>query len=88
MSSFTQTHVRIEMSLRAKNLLCEEFPLASEDVHQEDGKWILDTMVSSMEGVGRFVVGLATEINIVDSPELSAYVKEYCKNALEHLVKK
>lgn len=85
MSSFSQTHVRLEMSLRAKNLLCEEYPLSPSEVHQENGKWILDTMVSSMEGVGRFVIGLATEIKIVDSPELSAYVKDYCKNALGHL---
>ena len=75
MSSFTQTHVKLEMSLRAKNLLCEEYPLAPSEVHQEDGKWILDTMVSSMEGVGRFVMGLADEVRVVDSPELETFVK-------------
>ena len=82
MSSFTQTHVKLEMSLRAKNLLCEEYPLAPSEVHQQDGKWILDTMVSCMEGVGRFVTGLATEVRVIDSPELSEYVKDYLTKAL------
>lgn len=82
MSSFTQTHVKLEMSLRAKNLLCEEYPLAPSEVYQEDGKWILDTMVSCMEGVGRFVTGLATEVRVIDSPELSEYVKDYLTKAL------
>lgn len=82
MSSFTQTHVKLEMSLRAKNLLFEEYPLAPSEVHQEDGKWILDTMVSCMEGVGRFVTGLATEVRVIDSPELSEYVKDYLTKAL------
>lgn len=56
MQGKTQTHVRLEMTLRAKNLLCEEFPLAEPDITEKDGKYILDTKVSKMEGVGRFVI--------------------------------
>ncbi|MCQ2147342.1 MAG: WYL domain-containing protein, partial [Bacteroidales bacterium] len=77
MQSFHQTHVRLEMTMLAKNLLCEEFPLASQEVVQEGDKWVLDTMVSAMEGVGRFVIGLAKEIKIVDSPELVDYIRSY-----------
>lgn len=83
MSSFKQSHVKLEMSLRAKNLLCEEYPLAPAEVHQEDDKWILDTMVSSMEGVGRFVVGLASDIKILESQELKDYVKDYAHKVAE-----
>lgn len=77
MQSFTQTRVRMELSMRAKNLLCEEFPLAEPDIKEVDGKYIFDTMVSRMEGVGRFVMGLAKDIKIIDSPELEAYIKEF-----------
>lgn len=77
MQGKTQTHVRLEMTLRAKNLLCEEFPLAIPDVKEEDGRFIFDSMVSRMEGVGRFVIGLAKDIKIIDSPELSEYVHNY-----------
>ena len=34
-------------------------------------------MVSGMEGVGRFVLGLAHEVKIIDSPVLEEYVKNY-----------
>ena len=80
----TQTHVRLEMSLRAKNLLCEEFPLATPDVIENDGKFIFDSMVTHMEGVGRFVIGLASDIKIIESPELEEYVKSF---AHKHLTK-
>ena len=82
MQGKTQTHVRMELTLRAKNLLCEEFPLAIPDITEEDGKFIFDTMVSKMEGVGRFVIGLAKDVKIIDSPELSEYVDNYIKSIL------
>ena len=79
------TRVKLEMTLRAKNLLCEEFPLAEPDITEKDGKYILDTKVSKMEGVGRFVIGLMGDIVILDSPELTVYVDEYIrKNMLLH----
>ena len=77
MQGKAQTHVRLEMTLRAKNLLCEEFPLAEPDITEKDGKYILDTKVSKMEGVGRFVIGLMGDIRVLDSPELERYVQEY-----------
>jgi predicted DNA-binding transcriptional regulator YafY len=82
MQSFSQTRVRLEMNLRAKDLLCEEFPLAVPDVREENGKWVLDTMVSRMEGVGRFVIGLAADIKVIDSPELEEYVRDYADKYL------
>ena len=78
-----QIHVRLEMTLRARNLLCEEFPLAAPDVTEKDGKFIFDSMVTHMEGVGRFVIGLAKEVKIVDSPELVQYVRDYTKNFVD-----
>jgi hypothetical protein len=77
MNGHTLTPIKLEMTLRAKNLLVEEFPLAEFDLTESDGKWILETQVTHMEGVGRFVIGLAKEIRIIDSPALSDYVHEY-----------
>lgn len=81
----TQTHVRLEMTLRAKNLLCEEFPLAAPDITEKDGKYIFDSMVTHMEGVGRFVIGLAADVKIVDSLELEEYVKIFLQKILQNL---
>lgn len=72
-------HVRLELTLKAKNLLCEEFPLAEPDIAQEDDKWFYDSHVCQMAGIGRFVIGLGREIKVIDSPELSKYIKEYTK---------
>ena len=82
MSSFEQTPVKLELSLRAKSLLLEEYPLAQADLKEIDGKWILDTMVSNMAGVGRFVIGLADEVKIIDSPALVEYIKAFVNNYL------
>ena len=64
----------------AKNLLVEEYPLSERDLRYKDDKWILETMVSGMEGVGRFVLGLLHEIRVVDSPSLENYINNYIKN--------
>ena len=68
----------------AKSLLVEEYPLAEMDLRHEDDKWILETMVSGMEGVGRFVLGLLNEIKIIDSPALEDYIDNYVNNFLKH----
>ena len=85
MQGKTQTHVRLEMTLRARNLLCEEFPLAIPDVTEKDGKFIFDSMVTHMEGVGRFVIGLAADVKILDSPELEEHVRSYRDRYLRNL---
>ena len=83
-SSFEQSPVKLELSLMAKSLLVEEYPLAEMDLRHEDDKWILETMVSGMEGVGRFVLGLLNEIKIIDSPALEDYIDNYVNIFLKH----
>ena len=62
----------------AYNLLCEEYPLAERDVRPlGEGRWLLDTEVAGMAGVGRFVVGLLDDIRIVEGPELTNYLHRY-----------
>lgn len=81
-SSFEQKPIKLELSMMAKNLLLEEYPLAEKDLRKEGDKWILETMVSGMEGVGRFVIGLAHEIKIVDSPALENHIRDFASNYL------
>lgn len=82
MSGYEQTPVKLELSLMAKNLLLEEYPLAQKDLKEIDGKWILETMVSNMAGVGRFVIGLADEVQVIDSPALTDYIKTFVSSYL------
>ena len=83
-SGYEQTPIKLEMSMMAKNLLIEEYPLAEQDLRKENDKWILETKVSGMEGIGRFVIGLATEIQVIDSHELSLYIKQFVANHLQN----
>ena len=85
-SGFTQTPIKLELSMMAKNLLLEEFPLADKDLKNIDGKWILETNVSGMEGVGRFVIGLASDIRILECDQLKDYIKNYTQLYLNSFV--
>ncbi len=78
MSRNESYHVRLELGILATNLLIEEYPLAERDLTQiAKDKWLLDTHVANLKGVGRFVAGLLDDIRIVDSPELEEYLREY-----------
>ena len=74
--------VTLKMTLMAKSLLIEEYPLSARDLTYEDGYWWLRTNVKSMAGVGRFYLGLSDQIEILDSPELVLYIREHVKKNL------
>lgn len=77
MAGTERYRVRLELSLRAKNLLTEEFPLAVKDIRMENDKWIYEGDVTHMAGIGRFVIGLIRDIRILESDELRSYISEY-----------
>jgi hypothetical protein len=74
--------VTLKMTLKAKNILIEEYPLASRDISFEDGSWYLRTIVKDLTGVGRFVIGLADQIQIIDSTCLKEYLKWFKRTHL------
>ena len=75
MNSSETFHITLKLGLRAMNLLVEEFPLAAPQLRKQPGnQWLLDTDVCSPEGVGRFVMGLPEDIEIINSPELKEYI--------------
>jgi hypothetical protein len=58
----------------------EEYPLAERYISQVDNDhWMLDTVVANLQGVGRFVVGLMDDIEIIDSAELKEFLVNYIK---------
>jgi len=77
MASYSPIHVSFSMTLMAYNLLLEEFPMAEKYVMMDGDRWLFDGDVAKLEGVGRFVIGLASDINIIDSPALTEYVDHY-----------
>ena len=80
--------VTLKMTLMAKNLLIEEYPLSARDLTYEDGYWWLRTTVKSMAGVGRFFMGLADQIEIVDSYQLQSYIENFVKQYFDRYLSK
>ena len=74
--------VTLRMTLMAKNLLIEEYPLSMRDISYKDGYWLLNTVVKDLAGVGRFYLGLSDQIEIIDSPKLESYVKRRVRKDL------
>ena len=67
------------------SLLVEEYPGASAMLKKQDvGRFLLKTEVCSYKGIGRFVMGLIDDIEIVDSPDFV----EYLRGKVEDLTQK
>ena len=71
--------VKLELGIMAKNLLLEEYPLAIRYISKITGRerWLLDTEVYRFEGVGRFVIGVANDVVIIESEGLKIYLREF-----------
>ena len=82
MTGETPISVKLQLSLRAKNVLVEEYPEAEKDLIPTDNDdiWMLDTQVYRMEGIGRFYMGMAGEIQIIEAEGLKEYARKYCKD--------
>lgn len=78
--------VTLRMTLMAKNLLIEEYPLSMRDISYKDGYWLLNTVVKDLAGVGRFFLGLSDQIEIIDSPKLESYVKRRVRKDLAKFI--
>ncbi len=50
-----------------------------------DNEWMLETEVCSYDGVGRFVLGLMGEIEIIDSPDFRHYIFGQVEKMMEKL---
>lgn len=78
--------VTLRMTLMAKNLLIEEYPLSMRDISYKDGCWLLNTVVKDLAGVGRFFLGLSDQIEIIDSPKLESYIKRRVRKDLAKFI--
>lgn len=78
-NSFEQIPIKLKLGLRAASLLVEEYPLGEKYISplpDDPSHFILDTWVCGYEGVGRFVLGLLDDIEIIEGDGLKAFLKE------------
>lgn len=71
--------IKLRLGLRAASLLLEEFPLAENELKAEPGEanqWILEIKVCSYEGIGRFVLGLLDDIEVLESADFKDFLQK------------
>jgi predicted DNA-binding transcriptional regulator YafY len=57
--------------------MLEEYPESRNHITQEDNQhWILDLEVVSYLGIGRFVLGLFEDIEILENEEFKDYIAQ------------
>ena len=76
MSGSPLEHVRLKLTLRAKNLLTEEYPVTGVEVTQVKRSWFWEGDVNSLEGIGRFVLGLPQDVSVEEGPRLKSWLAE------------
>lgn len=81
-SDEVQHHIILRLGRLSYNLLTEEYPAAMRYITEdkEEGKWIFDTYVCNYAGIGRFVIGLADDIDIIEGEGLKEHIREKVNN--------
>ena len=77
--------VRVQLMLDAVayNLLVDECDGSEAELtNMKDGRYMLDTEVLGLEGLGRFYIGLAAHIDIVNAPGLREWAADYARRHL------
>lgn len=75
-SGTATTNIILECTILAYNLMIEEYPLSEEHFTKQGDKYIFEAPICDFRGVGRFVLGLLDNINVIESNEFKEYLKE------------
>lgn len=68
--------VKLLLSLQAYNLLQEEFPLTKSNIKQQHERYLLEIPVADYHGIGRFVLGLPGEVDIMETKNFKEFLKK------------
>lgn len=80
-SSNKKITVKLELSMRARNLLIEEYPISEKYISETtNNKFIFNSYVCNYMGIGRFILGLMDEISIISPTGLKEYLNRRIKN--------
>lgn len=68
------TTVVLELNNLSHHLLIEEFPLATQFIRKRSGKIFFQGQVRHFKGIGRFVLGLPSDIEVVQPAAFREYL--------------
>lgn len=76
-------HIKLRLDVVAHNLMVEEYPHSIIRIKPEDeGHWILETDVANYIGIGRFILGLYDNIEILSDDGLRDYLQKKIRDML------
>lgn len=80
--------IEFKLNLRAKNLLIEEYPLSAKHITQiSPNQFLFKTLVAKYEGPGRFVLGVAEDIQLMGDDGFRQFLQlkiNKCKKSFNH----
>ncbi|WP_069658380.1 helix-turn-helix transcriptional regulator [Arcticibacter eurypsychrophilus] len=79
-------NVEVLLTLKAYNLLKEEFPLAEQFIKQEDKGYRLFVPIANFHGIGRFVLGLSGQVQVIGPEIFKKFLSEEIKKQVLTLV--
>ena len=84
MSSDTLIPVKLRLNMRAANLLREEFPLSEKMIRPfGQNHFIFSSDIRDLKGIGRFVMGLHDEIEIIEPKELILFLRRHAERIMK-----
>ena len=70
-------HVALRMGQLARNVLVEEYPAAEHCITRcDDSHWTFEADMASYLGIGRFVLGLFRDIEVLGDDRFRAYIRQ------------
>ncbi len=76
-SSEEHYNVKLRLGQLAHNLFLEEYPHGAKYLSVIDEKhWLLDIEVCDFRGLGRFVLGLYSDIDILENDAFKEYIRQ------------
>ena len=79
--------VKLRMGRLSTYILREEYPKSERYIEQEDeSHWLCELPVCSFLGIGRFVIGLMEDIEVLENDAFRQYLKERVKRMSEVII--
>ena len=81
--------VKLKLGRLSHSILLEEYPMAEAYITPADDPdhWIFSSDVASYLGIGRFVLGLYHDIEVLGNPDFVAYIYNKVKDMVEKIDK-
>ena len=78
-------HVALRMGQLARNVLVEEYPAAEACIARcDDSHWTFEADMASYLGIGRFVLGLFRDIEVLGDDRFRAYIRQEVDEMTRH----